>query len=360
MIRHLLTVNPTKRATITDILSHWWVNLGHSTMPDNEPYLPPMVLQPVSSYHNQTLSSSSESDDGEPESGGGTKTVKPLKGILKKPKMTDNVSDKKCNGSKKQTTDNSCTVEYNDAENVDNPVFLEVESTQTGSQTASSKEFMSQSNQLSHDSNGASAIVNDSNGKRVFDAQVMPKRGILKRKGKFSSGDSGCELNELNKKDNACLSVRPMDLSEPDSAIDSPGFTALDANNGCSKNICDDLEGTFKFEGDSNKVNNLTPADNVPVTVVPRRKGILKNSDKRLSACSTGSNSSADILDFSYDSCDEFLETHCRRSSRSGIDYGLEFRDVRIQGQAALHHDSIDYHEAQEVYQKAHSLLKES
>ncbi|WAR25016.1 NUAK1-like protein [Mya arenaria] len=49
LIRHLLTVNPAKRATIEDICAHWWVNLGYSVMPDNEPYIPPTVLQPVPS-----------------------------------------------------------------------------------------------------------------------------------------------------------------------------------------------------------------------------------------------------------------------------------------------------------------------
>ncbi|KAL4226645.1 NUAK SNF1-like kinase 1 [Mactra antiquata] len=361
LIRHLLTVNPAKRANIGDILCHWWVNLGHNTMPDNEPYIPPMVLQPVSSYHNQTLSSSSESDDGETEAS--VKTVKPLKGILKKPKMTDNISEKKCNVSRKQTTDTSCIVDDIDNENSDNLVFSDNISNQTGSETNVSDEIVTQSNQSSNDSNNISATGDESNNKKVFDAQVMPKRGILKRKGKFSSGDSGCDLNELNKKDSAGLSVRQMDLSEPDSAIDSPGFATLDVNINQSKTICDNISDTFSFDRHGDRNIGSVQVDNVPVTVVPRRKGILKNhnSDKRLSACSTGSNSSADFLDFSYDSCDELLDTNCRKtSSQYGKDYSLELRDVRVQGQAALQHQSFDYLEARDMCQQAQSLLKDS
>ena len=33
LIRHLLTVNPTKRAMIADICAHWWVNWGYESSP---------------------------------------------------------------------------------------------------------------------------------------------------------------------------------------------------------------------------------------------------------------------------------------------------------------------------------------
>jgi hypothetical protein len=73
---------------------------------------------------------------------------------------------------------------------------------------------------------------------------------------------------------------------------------------------------------------------------VPRR-GILKKSNqsdpkKRLSACSTGSNSSADILDFSYDSGDENypMLSKCPQMSREGSLVGTpSFEDMNNEGE---------------------------
>jgi hypothetical protein len=369
LIRHLLTVNPAKRATITDILSHWWVNLGHSMMPDNEPYIPPMVLQPVPSYHNQSLSSSSESDDGEPECNGKVKTVKPLKSILKKPKMTENFVDKRCNES--LMPKNDATENAGDSQPSDDAVFNESSDNQTDSQISNLSETESQSNQILNDANDASVVADETSGKKVFDSSMMPKRGILKRKGKFSAGDSGCELNDLNRKDSVGLSVRPMDLSEADSALDSPDNILPGDNNSTDKTrrSCDNLQlGAFSFGPSETKKDglNLTSADYLPTAVIPRRRGILKNtnrdSDKRLSACSTGSNSSADILDFSYDSFDEILKSRFCSDTlpKSSTDYGSDVRDLRLQGQAALHEDLFNYNEAKEVYQKALDICKET
>ena len=47
LIRHLLTVNPKKRAKMSDIVTHWWVNLGFRETPTNQPYPVPEVLKPV-------------------------------------------------------------------------------------------------------------------------------------------------------------------------------------------------------------------------------------------------------------------------------------------------------------------------
>lgn len=370
LIRHLLTVNPAKRATITDILSHWWVNLGHSLMPDNEPYIPPMVLQPVPSYHNQTLSSSSESDEGESECAGKTKTIKPLKGILKKPKMTESALEKMCNDSsvpKMESLVNENVIPV-DIQAADDTVFKDLPENQTGSHT-SNLTSGSQSNQIPNDS-GDAEVVDETSGKKLFDSRMMPKRGILKRKGKFSSGDSGCELNDLNKKDNMGLSIRPMDLS--DSAIDSPdNVLHRDSISDNTKNLCDNLQiGAFSFGTNETLTTKdgqfPTSTDGVPLTVIPRRKGILKNANrdsyKRLSACSTGSNSSADILDFSYDSFDDILTSRfCGNTlPKTEADCGAEFQDVQMQAQDALQDDLLNYQKTKEVYQEAVKLSKDT
>jgi len=80
LIRHLLMVNPAKRATIDNVLTHWWVNLGFRKTPNGDPYPSAEQLKPVTHRQNPSLSSDSE---GEQEA---KLNQTPLKGILKKPK----------------------------------------------------------------------------------------------------------------------------------------------------------------------------------------------------------------------------------------------------------------------------------
>jgi hypothetical protein len=318
-----------------------------------------MVLQPVPSYNNQALSSSSESDDGEPEISGKPKTAKPLKGILKKPKMIENVPEKKCNESVMPGLNENVKPSDNMLEDA---VFTPVSDSQTGSQDFTESGAQSES----RSSLEKSLISDDANEKKVFDAGVKPKRGILKRKGKFSSGDSGCDLNDTSRKESVGLSVRAMDLSEADSALDSPSQVSADI----ATKSCDiQQNGAFSFNNCSIQTANTSIpsySENVPnISVVPRRRGILKNAnrdpDKRLSACSTGSNSSADILDLSYDSFDNFLTSRFCNDTGSEISgsFGEEFRDVRLQGQEALRDDLFSYQEAKTVLQNALDICKD-
>ena len=358
LIRHLLTVNPAKRATMSDILSHWWVNLGHKTMPDTQPYVCPMVLQPVPACSSERLSSDS---DGEPESSAGPKTQRPLKGILKKPKMNDS------------RVEQSSSVTRNENSN---PLTLQTgselvsDSAKNQDQTDSSMILQSDKQTVSQSESKSSEVFSpetDISAKKIFDAQRMPVRSILKRKGKFSAGDSGCELNDSKSKTSS-ISSNPMDLSEVDSAIESPDYTSAistkDAkNSGNSLNT-----GAFDFsvqqESTVKSSSNSEVGDGMNISVVPRRRGILKNrnqskdeADKRLSACSVGSNSSADILDFSYDSYEDFLSPHYfrQRSPRSSTEYdGIEFFAENQEQRS----DNISYEEVKDVYTKALEICK--
>jgi len=69
-------------------------------------------------------------------------------------------------------------------------------------------------------------------------------------------------------------------------------------------------------------------------------------------------NSSADILDFSYDSSDERLSTDYfqRDSPKMSVDYGSEIRDLRLQGQAELF--TGNRQEAEEVLKQALEISK--
>lgn len=324
-------------------------------MPDNEPYVPPMVLQPVPGFHNQPLSSSSSESEteGETDTSCKPKIVKPLKGILKKPKMTEDVtrvSDKWCNDIVMPNID------MNEKENPKevplqegDSVFKEALHAQSSSICDNISPSEVQSDNPTVTGASPAIAIPESANKVPFDSQVKPKRGILKRKGKFSTGDSGCDLTDSSRKDSVSLAVRPMDLSEADSALESPDGV----NKFCPPVITtSSSSGAFTFDvNESQTDKSSVTSDSVPSRELPRRRGILKNtnSDKRLSACSTGSNSSADILDFSYDSSDDILAKFYRSQSKNTLDVvDADFMDNKH-----VQDDLFNYAEAREVCKKA-------
>lgn len=249
LIRHLLTVNPKKRAKMPDILNHWWVNLGCRETPSGQVYPLPEDCKPVTLRAPTSLSSDSEGENDH------TKLVQPLKGILKKPKVSSGDEESVA----KQPLQTIA---------LDNQVFD------------------------GHDSD-----------KRDTDKKP---RSILKRKGKFSGGDSGCVLNETGSKspnsDTKENAEMTYNLSDIDNALNALE-TEVDSSSSIKRNAAAD------FVYDNNAQNGTLESGTTTVNVVPRR-GILKKTSqtdqrKRWSACSVGSNSSADMLDFSYDSGDD-------------------------------------------------------
>lgn len=232
---------------MSDILNHWWVNLGCRETPSGEVYPLPEVCKPVSRQATPSLSSDS---DGESEQ---TKLVQPLKGILKKPKVS------------------------------------------SGDEESVAKQPLQ-------------AIVPNNH---VFDGQDNDKRdgdkkprSILKRKGKFSGGDSGCVLNETGSKSPSSDSKENSDMTYNLSDIDN-ALNDLDDQDS-SLSIKRNAAADFVYD---NAPSETVESGTTTVNVVPRR-GILKKTSqtdqkKRWSACSVGSNSSADMLDFSYDSGDD-------------------------------------------------------
>lgn len=249
LIRHLLTVNPKKRAKMPDILNHWWVNLGYRETPSGQVYPLPEDCKPVTLRAPTSLSSDSEGENDH------AKLVQPLKGILKKPKVSSGDEESVA----KQPLQTIA---------LDNQVFD------------------------GHDSD-----------KRDTHKHDKKPRSILKRKGKFSGGDSGCVLNESgpkspssDTKENAEMTYNLSDIDNALSALEMEGSSI-------KRNAAAD------FVYDNNSQNGTLESGTTTVNVVPRR-GILKKTSqadqrKRWSACSVGSNSSADMLDFSYDSGDD-------------------------------------------------------
>ena len=326
-------------------------------MPDAQPYICPTVLQPVPACPNERLSSDS---DGEPDISARPKTQRPLKGILKKPKMTDSRVESGNSVGTRNENSNPVT-----SQTVSQTVYNNsAKHDQTGCEDISESEKQTDE---SFDTKNSEVFSSNSelSGKKIFDAQRMPARSILKRKGKFSAGDSGCELNDSKLKPSS-ISSNVMDLSEVDSAIDSPDYSSA-INSKDAKNSNNSLNsGAFSFpveQGASEKNSSTSSTGDVINMVVTRRRGILKNSsrskeesDKRLSACSVGSNSSADMLDFSYDSCEDLLSPHYyrQRSPRSSSEYEQDI-DFALERRPS---DVITFEEAKNVYAKALEICK--
>ena len=246
---------------------------------------------------SQSLSSDSE---GELDLG---RQAQPLKGILKKPKLDPNIESD-------ATTDCACDSPRNKGPL--QPVVNNI-----GNHSNHDAELCSPQSDLS-----------DSN-KIVFDSEKKPARGILKRKGKFSGGDSGCVLNESGAKSPGSDTKENMDLAYNLSDIEA----ALDVADGVVENgqqtthVCRTSAADFIHNNAQDVEQSSVHSSSVSVV---HRRGILKKNSqsdqrKRWSACSAGSNSSADILDFSYDSSDDnyMTVTNCLNSFEPRRDSSL-------------------------------------
>ncbi|XP_012935760.1 NUAK family SNF1-like kinase 2, partial [Aplysia californica] len=272
LIRHMLTVTPSRRATMEDALRHWWVNLGHSLMPNDAPYSPddePPVMAytlcvdesaqnggfPPAVIHQRNQSSISSDSDVELD-------FRPSRWTTKRKLALDSTGSSLSSsvaGSPAPTPDSGCGVGGLDDDEVEDdaasiasgllklpPDVLEIlkgcsskslaallnldkistgfdpdpparESRSNsdgavcgGSGSSSSgvsgsggvdgaeNNVTSSSYPLDVDRRRLSGDVGEklSPSSSVFDSERKPKRGILKRKGKFSGGDSGCVVHE--------------------------------------------------------------------------------------------------------------------------------------------------------------------
>ncbi|KAJ8301854.1 hypothetical protein KUTeg_020841 [Tegillarca granosa] len=354
LIRHLLTVNPAKRAKMDDILNHWWVNLGYRETPSMQPYPSPEILKPVSARHNASLSSDSE---GENDTNNKNDKKQPLKGILKKPKTSSTGTS---SDDPLVSPDSRSKVPFQPVIGHNNSATNSIGNTDFVRVAESGPEVFC---------TGSDISVSGDESKKVFDSEKKPARGILKRKGKFSGGDSGCILNEVgNKSPSSDSKENDRDMNTYNlSDIENALRPVEKSNNEC---LCQSSASDFVSTKNS---DNTTDID-ASVAAVPRRSILKKTSQsdnrKRLSACSVGSNSSADILDFSYDSSDEncIHISKCLQEYRNGNLSGeensetynrLEFcqspRSKNPSGQSNAADDSglFDPEEARHLYKQA-------
>ena len=312
LIRHLLTPDPKKRATIEAICRHWWINLGYDCTPIEQ--YPPIKLidvtrlgESISLAHSQRNSSSDS--DGEVDDTPPIQTALPVKGILKKTKSVSTDDEDDAIVSKDVTSPDGSTDVFEDS--------------LIGTQKSSSP----------------------FDGVAVPDLTRKPRRGILKNK-QPSYSDSGCGLDdtelllatppcgyECQSKD----SGNSYDLSDIEAVLGecSDVKDTTDSAHADSAGCVSPTERTTNgFEGhtsacESRSYDRLNDGGDLPhsalgvssfahggiVSSTPLQpvKGILKRRRKlsterdptwRYSLGSQGSNSSGDILDFSYDSAD--------------------------------------------------------
>lgn len=336
-----------------DILNHWWLNLGHEFTPNMEPYPPPDILKPVVHRQVQSLSSDSEGESD------GITNSKPLKSILKKPKTSHNKNEpSKTRITVSQNSTSDCTPERDNSLQGDNSSL--------------------HSNCSEGVFNGSDVSNSSEESKRVFDSEKKPKRGILKRKGKFSGGDSGCFLAGSNSTKSLDSDTNSLELDNGHSySLDDIDHVLKSQNECQSQTTNDDRRNSAPESMSSDRPSSC----NTSSTSQSRRKGILKrrkhrdrqtdDARKRLSIGSLSSNSSADLLNFSYDSCEEQVMTHFYKSQDNELPVShsstvsLEDCQVQIESlqltDSSYHddHDNVNDNEVfslkqvEDVYKKA-------
>ena len=339
LIRHMLTVNPAHRANIHDICTHWWLNLGYTKTPSEEfPKGQPVNFIQLEDSLNASLDNDSENF---PKKG---VIRKPLKGILKKPK---DFSPKYSKSSlERQNAIIPCD------RNCDDRTCVSIHN----KHNTSHKYIDIVTDNSLADLSSASHSISPSSS--VFDSTKKPKRGILKNsKKRYSSDDSDINADDINFSEYFCSSdsvpTSPVtDVANKDDANVSTdhedscydvadieevlcgleldcGLIPGNINTTTDRNVHESTAASFDLLplSDSSSsattphrkislvstgsdlspgsFGSLTGETSTPV----RLKGILKRNGKwsqgepswRYSMESQSSNSSGDILDFSYD-----------------------------------------------------------
>lgn len=490
LIRHMLTVNPARRATLKEVLNHWWLNMGHDLTPDGRVYEPSPLLVRRSHRHHSSFSSDSdlELDSRSPPPGlrqrpGSRSSKKSVETSFDEDEVLYDIgrgapqpAPSSPTPAESASTSTSGDLAEDDASRTSAGGQPWQRAIASGIEEIKARVIQSlaadealRRNVEVEGRNGrggvgeavapvqVSAESFDHEKTRVFHSDKKPRRGILKRGGKFSGGDSGCCINETSPKtaEEVLLSRRSLpadpsallasshlyakDLTFLPPSVPVPGDSQLassttaglalpqaDSPNcppgvGAAWHTCPVHRLHSRYAVTSvpqppsptpntgkQGLSGLEPLSSAqctcsfdpdPSKVVRRRKGILKttaatgtgganrgslmeDARKRLSIGSLSSNSSADILDLSYDSGEgeQFLQQqyhyhHQRPRSRNSLvleaaasdlqagdrcSFSLEgeFTALSLDGLASGRHLAdcdrlFDSHEAHQVCQQA-------
>lgn len=224
----MLTVTPSRRATMEDILHHWWVNFNYSNTPNNMPYKPDPELPdtspgsateknsktrelPASAGDNQKVHISADSDV-ELDVGKRVCSVRIMSNSMKDITTSEAVSQVSGEHEHRQTGDdivapasipsalsklpqevleillNGCSKKTLNA-------LFGTGQASPGFDTETSRDLYKETPKNGEESRAESPDFAQKSH-AVSELEKRPARGILKRKGKFSGGDSGCVINE--------------------------------------------------------------------------------------------------------------------------------------------------------------------
>ncbi|XP_059150483.1 NUAK family SNF1-like kinase 1 [Physella acuta] len=359
LIRHMLTVTASRRATMEDALRHWWINFGHSHMPNEAPYSPDdeppasshmfSCSQPLVIHHRNQSSISSDSDV--------ELDLRPSR--FSKRKMTLDSSGNSVSSSVagSPSVETSCSISSDDHSHpgltslhADLQLSSEILDIFKGCSRKSLAMLLhpdkiqpaldeSQRDTPYQHSMPETVSPSDHNTNLVFDSEKKPPRGILKRKGKFSGGDSVTQeeipksghlprrLPSFRDEANGIFSSRHRASQLVDDSVTQSTHTYLSPKSqrrqqhesqstscpsACVSGATSLVEvvaasGTNTQPEKTCDTTNIESCDKVirrPKSILKSSRSSIEEAKNRLSVSSIGSNSSADILDLSYDSAD--------------------------------------------------------
>lgn len=244
----MLTVTPSRRATMEDALRHWWINFRHSRMPNDMPYSPddePPIMSyslaasksspnspldpPTIIHHRNQSSISSDSDlelDFRPsrwsrrtislDSTGNSVSSSVASSPAPTPDSHRHTVDENSNDSTASIASGLLNLPPDVLEILKGcsskslAALLSKDKMTDGFEIGAAQSSNSRPCQTSSATEKVESVEFEKATSSVFDSERMPKRGILKRKGKFSGSDSGCVMGDE-------MTVRPEDSAIPKS-----------------------------------------------------------------------------------------------------------------------------------------------
>ncbi|XP_064605467.1 NUAK family SNF1-like kinase 1 isoform X2 [Liolophura sinensis] len=369
LITKILKPNPEERATLEKIDNHWWVNRGYSSTPSGSPY--PSAAYLSSTPQFSFLSFLAGGNIGTNDIPYNSKYSVPIAD------STDHRFD-----ASFEKGDAACKLsDLND-------------SVHESSKGARKKHYKSHCD-VGGSETGSDTLSNHSSEetKFLFDVDKKPPRGILKKRGKYSGSDSSCGLEESTATSPGHVSPVSSDLSyeladissvsEEDTrntsqvpkyrndqnTLLSESLALQYSTDVQTKDSLDNYQGFDRLgnraakESTSSEDNSEDTPRNMssPCTLstediskVPVRRGILKrpkrsNTDdqkNRNSMGSQGSNSSGDLLDFSYDSTEgeNLMSKFCvstKPASKPSSDTSMDSEEDSISSRTRFHSMSV-------------------
>ena len=351
-----------------DICVHWWVNFGFEKSPADLAELSSTVDR---NSLVQTLKSgyTSDSDYENVDTASHSKqTSRPLKGILKKPRESES---SQCNGEHVEASPLQVNGfperEYDKLKKPRSNCELNNEWLGYPATEVADNVSCSGTNTVE---NRRSAPVSCDNTKAVFDSSKKPKKSILKNKSGNSRSDSGCIIDEQmniyaalekfqveypenervrraeSQRDSAYIERKQSceggetndshiyDLNDIESVLDDivnfkvatekrlANSSGVDGSDNIFCNVSENrspptiivpLKDYSDYDPMKEPVRYRNKSHNKPLKSILKRNSRSKENSWRYSLGSQGSNSSGDILDFSYDSADgeSFMQEFC-------------------------------------------------